>query len=70
MPANGWFPLFAPFRKGPARPEPVQFIEPLVDVGHNGLKKNTLFNLTYSHAIAFKAKLFRETNRLASPVPK
>ncbi len=56
--------------KGPGRPQPVQLLEPLVNVGDNGLKKNSLLDLADSHAVPFKPKFLGKANRLASPVPE
>jgi hypothetical protein len=68
VPANGWFSLFGPCRKSSARPEPVQFREPLVDVRNYWFEKDPFLNSAHSHPVAFKAEFLGEADGLAPAI--
>jgi hypothetical protein len=49
---------------------PVEFGEPLPDIGNDGLQQNTVANHPNSYAVSLESKLSRKTNGLAAPVAK
>src|ERR1700675_3518000 len=68
IPANGWFSLFTPCREESPCPEPVQFVEPFVDITDHRFEENPLFHAANSHPVALETELLGKVGPLAPPV--
>src|SRR5258706_3455038 len=68
IPADGRLSLFAPGREESPGPQPVQFVEPFVDIADHRFEKNPLFHAAHPHAIAIEPELLGQAYGLAAPV--
>src|ERR1700730_18786488 len=68
IPTNGWLFLFASCREESSGPEPVQLLEPFVDIADHRFEKHPLFHTANPHAVALEPELFRQAHGLTAPV--